>query len=94
MPFTAYNQPKLMEPNADVLAADARVLREGVCGEGLANLMGGMFGAVRNDLDRGCRETRRWLDSADFRDWCDACRVDPVALRDHLLTAHWGHRAA
>jgi hypothetical protein len=54
--------------------------------------MDGMFRAVRYDLDRGDYRTRRWLDSEDFALWCDACRVDPVALRDHLITAHWQYR--
>jgi hypothetical protein len=92
MPFTAYNQPKPMVASAAVLDADAWVLAHGVCDEGLTNLMDGMFRAVRYDLDWGDYRTRRWLDSEDFALWCDACRVDPVALRDHLITAHWQYR--
>jgi hypothetical protein len=49
---------------------------------------------VRKDLERGCPHTRRWLDTDDFTALCDACRVDPAALRDHLVAAHWRHRAA
>jgi hypothetical protein len=94
MPFTAHNQPKPLVASAAVLAADARVLAHGVCDEGAIALMGGMWGLVRKDLDRGCRETRRWLDSADYVACCDACRVDPAALRDHLISAHWRYRAA
>jgi hypothetical protein len=89
-----YDYLNLTDPNADVLAADASVLAHGVCVDGGIALMGGMFGLVRKDLDRGCRETRAWLDSDDFTACCDACRVDPAALRDHLISAHWRHRAA
>jgi hypothetical protein len=92
MPFTAHNQPKPMVASAVVLDADARVLAHGVCDEGCLALMGGMWGLVRKDLDRGCRHTRAWLDSDDFALCCDACRVNPVALRDHLLSAHWQYR--
>jgi hypothetical protein len=89
-----YDYLNLTDPNADVLAADARVLAGEIADEGLTNLMGGMFGLVRKDLDRGSRETRAWLDSDDYVACCDACRVDPAALRDHLISAHWRHRAA
>ena len=86
--------PAVMVASAEILAADARVLREGVCEDGAINLIKGLWGSIRKELDVGLTVTRRWLDSDDFTALCDLCLVDPVATRDYLLTAHWRHRAA
>jgi hypothetical protein len=94
MPFTAYNQPKPMIASADVLAADAWVRAHGVSVDGAIRLMKGFWDKVRADLESGLAETRQWLDSDEYREWCAGLGVDPVALRDHLIAEYWRYRAA
>jgi len=76
-------------PNADVLAADARVVRFGVCEDGCVLLTGAMWEQLHKDLAHHIHEAYRWLNTPQFAEWVTLCGGRPDAVRNQLLDDYW-----
>ncbi|MCA1670014.1 MAG: hypothetical protein LC793_22030 [Thermomicrobia bacterium] len=78
-----------MIPNADVLAADARVREHGVCNDGAILLMKAMWGQLHHDLTSHHAEARDWLDTPECERWATLCGGKPETVRERLMDTYW-----